>query len=421
MPASRRPPARLASFLVSLSLTLLFVLASCATGPEVQADSVLQPTAVPAGFSDTLVANLSKPTALAATPDGRLLIATQGGKLYVLKNGQLTLARTIQGICADAERGLLGVAVDPQFAQNRYLYLYYTARLSAADGCPKNSSRSPVNRVVRFSLPDTNVIPNRAPFMLIDNIPSPNANHNGGDLHFGKDGLLYVSVGDGGAVSTAAGAKNTVLGKILRVTKTGGIPTTNPYRGANSVRCNVTGRAAVGKVCQEIFASGLRNPFRIAFDPNAAGTRFFINDVGQNTREEVDEGVAGADYGWNRREGVCATGTTNCGAPPAGLTNPVFDYAHAATGCRSISGGAFVPTGVWPSAYGGYLFADFVCGKMFRLTPSGSGYSVSTFADGFGAYSLVALTFLPSAGSQALYYTTYANGGQVRRISYTAP
>ena len=282
MPIRRRPTVRLTPFLALLT----FALAACATGPQVRGGPPLQTAALPAGFSDTLVAGLPKPTALATTPDGRLLIATQGGKLYVQKNGQLTLART--------------------------------------------------------------------------------------------------------------------------------------YRGANSARCNVPGRAAAGQTCQEIFASGLRNPFRLAFDPNAAGTRFFINDVGQNTREEVDEGQAGADYGWPRREGVCATGTADCGAPPAGLTNPVFDYAHT-TGCRSISGGAFVPNGVWPSLYGGYLYADFVCGKIFRLTPSSGGYSVSTFADGFGPYSLVALTFLPAPGGQALYYTTYANGGQVRRISYTAP
>ncbi len=420
MPIRRRPTARLTSFfsLLTLFFILVFILAACATGPRVQEGPPLQTAALPAGFSDTLVAGLPKPTALATTPDGRLLIATQEGKLYVQQNGRLTLARTIRAICSDAERGLLGVAVDPQFSQNRYVYLYYTANVS--NSCAKNSPQSPVNRVIRFVLPDSNVISTSGPFVLIDNIPSPNANHNGGDLHFGKDGLLYVSVGDGGATSASAAAKNTLLGKILRMTKTGGIPTTNPYRGAGSVRCNVTGRAAAGQTCQEIFASGLRNPFRLAFDPNAAGTRFFINDVGQNTREEVDEGRAGADYGWPRREGNCATGGADCGAPPAGLTNPVYDYAHT-TGCRSISGGAFVPAGAWPSAYGGYLFADFVCGKIFRLSGSSGNYTVSTFADGFGAYSLVTLTFLPAPGGQALYYTTYANGGQVRRISYTAP
>ena len=114
---------------------------------------------------------------------------------------------------------------------------------------------------------------------------------------------------------------------MLRVTTSGGIPPDNPFQGANSARCNATGRSPAGTICQETYAWGLRNPFRLAFDPNAAGTRFFINDVGQNTWEEIDDGKAGADYGWNVREGHCATNsTTDCGAPPAGMTNPIFDY-----------------------------------------------------------------------------------------------
>jgi glucose/arabinose dehydrogenase len=114
--------------------------------------------------------------------------------------------------------------------------------------------------------------------------------HNGGDLHFGKDDYLYITVGDGGCDyagdSGCAGQKDAsrdshiLLGKVLRITRDGGIPATNPYTGTDSARCNLTGRTDPGKKCQETFASGLRNPFRFAFDPNASGTRFFINDVG---------------------------------------------------------------------------------------------------------------------------------------------
>jgi glucose/arabinose dehydrogenase len=146
--------------------------------------------------------------------------------------------------------------------------------------------------------------------VLIDNIPSPAGNHNAGDLHFGKDGYLYVSVGDGGCdyandsgcagQNDAARDQNVLLGKILRITREGDIPATNPYRGTDSARCNTTGRTGAGKKCQETFAWGLRNPFRMAFDPNASHTRFFINDVGQNAREEIDQGKAGADYGPQR-------------------------------------------------------------------------------------------------------------------------
>src|SRR6185503_15043327 len=154
----------------------------------------------------------------------------------------------------------------------------------------------------------------------------------------------------------------------------GGVPADNPFQGADSVRCSVTGGTTAGMKCRETFAWGLRNPFRIAFDPNDLGSRFFINDVGQNVWEEIDAGTAGADYGWNLREGFCANGsTTNCGPPAAGLTNPLFAYNHA-DGCASITGGAFVPRGAWPAEYDGvYLFSDFVCGTIFRLVPAAGG------------------------------------------------
>jgi hypothetical protein len=171
----------------------------------------------------------------------------------------------------------------------------------------------------------------------------------------------------------------------------------------------------------------LRNPFRIAFDPNAANTRFFINDVGQNVWEEINEGIAGADYGWNIREGHCANNsTTNCGAAPAGLTNPVFDYPHGSCAVgniagNSITGGAFVPAGAWSAQYdGNYLVGEYVCGKIFRLVPNGSGgFTATEFATGLGSGSAVTMIFGPYQNTQALYYTTYADGGQVRRIRYT--
>lgn len=418
-----------------LPYTLLgaFLLASCSAPSDLTQPPALETQAVlPSGFNDALITSVAKPTALAFTPDGRMLITTQDGKLYVLKNGALTLARTIRVICTNSERGLLGVTVDPQFAQNRYIYLYYTANKSGT--CAQNTSQSPVNRVIRFVLPDNNIISPNGPTVLINNIPSPNGNHNGGDLSFGNDGLLYVSVGDGGcdyernsgcgAANDAARGRHTLVGKILRVTKTGGVPAGNPFQGTNSVRCNVSGRTTSGRVCREIYASGLRNPFRFVFDPNVSTTRFFINDVGQNAREEIDLGAAGADYGWNLREGACATGSTNCGTPSAGLTNPVFDWGHTDSGifngCRSITGGAFVPNGLWPSAYNGaYLFGDFICGKVFMLTPSEGGLSASVFASDLGGGSAVHLSFGTYNGERSLYYTTYAGGGQVRRISYT--
>jgi glucose/arabinose dehydrogenase len=387
---------------------------------------------LPAGFADEAVTSVASPTALAFTPDGRMLIATQPGALRVrTAAGSLLAAPAIDlasKACTNSERGLLGVAVDPAFASNRFVYLYYTFNASAS--CATNDPSAPVNRVSRFVLGDTNVIDPASETVLVDNMPSPAGNHNAGDVQFGKDGNLYISIGDGGCDYAGGGCagdndasrdQHVLTGKVLRITPSGGIPADNPFQGLGTARCNISGRTNPGMRCQETFAWGLRNPFRLGFDPNAAGTRFYINDVGQSTWEEIDEGTAGADYGWNVREGHCANGsTTSCGAPPAGMTNPVFDYGRA-DGCGSITGGAFVPAGVWPAAYGAtYLFGDYVCGRIFQLVPNGSGgFNRLIFADGLGSSSAVDLQFGPNGTGRALYYTTYAGGGSVRRIVYS--
>jgi glucose/arabinose dehydrogenase len=386
--------------------------------------------AVPAPFTDELVTPLGSPTAIAFTPDGRMLVTTQGGTVRVVQDGALVGQSALDlsaQICANSERGLLGVAVDPAFTTNGFVFLYYSFKKSAT--CDATT----VNRVSRFVM-SGNTINRGTETVLVDNIHSPAGNHNAGDLHFGKDGFLYVSVGDGGCdypggtpsgcggSNDAARDQNVLLGKILRIDRNGGIPAGNPFTGEGTARCNTAGSTTAAR-CQETFAWGLRNPFRMAFDPNATGTRFFINDVGQGSWEEIDEGRAGADYGWNVREGHCANGsTTNCGAPPAGMTNPIFDYGRS-DGCATITGGAFVPNGVWPAAFQGkYLFADYLCGKIFRLDPNGSGgYTRVDFATGLGGGSAVHLTFGPwNNNTQALYYTSYENGGEIRRIAQTA-
>ena len=387
---------------------------------------------LPPGFTDQLVAKVGGPTAIAFTPDGRILVTSHFGQLYVIQGGNLVTTPAIDigaNICDDKERGLLGVAVDPSFASNHYIYLYYTFKKSGA--CPYDTTGVPVNRVSRFVLPNSNVIDPGTETILINNVPNEDGIHNAGDLAFGKDGNLYISIGDGGcdynfdsgcgSQNDASRDQNILLGKILRITPSGGIPAGNPYTGAGSARCTTTGSTTPGMKCQETFASGLRNPFRMAFDPNAAGTRFYINDVGQSTWEEIDQGQAGADYGWNVREGFCARGSrTDCGPPPAGMTNPVYAYDHN-TGCTAVIGGAFVPNGVWPTAFDNtYLYGDFVCGKIIRLTPApGGGFTASDFVTGLGTNSITTLKFGPYGSTQAAYYLNYLNGGEVRRISFT--
>ncbi len=425
----------------SLACLALSSLAACALFPALPAHAAL-----PSGFVDELVTAATGPTAIAFTPDGRLLITRQLGELIVRQGTTNTSAMTIPStrICNGFERGLLGVAVDPNFGplagQNRFIYLFYTFRRPSPGDCSANSANSPVNRVSRFVLADNNTVDLATETVLVDNMPSPNGNHNAGDVQFGRDGYLYITVGDGGCdyagggcagSNDAARDEHVLTGKLLRITKDGGIPPDNPFQGAGTARCNMTGQTTAGNKCQETYGWGLRNPFRLAFDPNATGTRFFINDVGQNVREEIDLGQAGVDYGWNCREGTRVNNTGGpCNPTPTGMVAPVFEYSHGAqipgttspTNCNSITGGAFVPNGLWPGYDNTYLFSDFVCGWIVRLNGANTTgpFTAQDFATNLGGSSAVALSFGPHNNAQALYYTTFAGGGQVRRIFFSA-
>jgi PKD repeat protein len=273
-------------------------------------------------------------------------------------------------------------------------------------------------------LPANNTISAASETVLLDRIPSTNGNHNAGDLNFGKDGLLYITAGDAGTGGSLARQRNNLAGKILRLNADGTPASSNPWFGeAGARRCgDPAGSSGTGN-CQEIFAYGLRNPYRFAFDPNAAGTRFFINDVGQGTWEEISEGQAGADYGWNVREGPCPNGQ-NCDPAsnlPSAYADPLHWYGRSVG--ASITGGAFVPDGIgWPAAYtGAYLFSDYVSGNIFRInrtsTTGINQWTRTNFATNLGGSSAVHLRFGPFGAGQALYYTTYASGGEVRRIS----
>ncbi len=406
-----------------LSLTAAFVaLAPVSTG---------QAGTVPPGFSDELVTTLPQPVGLAFTPDGRLLITTKPGLLRVYTNGTLVSPAALDltaSTCTDVERGLVGVAVDPQFTDNRFIYLYYTFKKYGT--CDIDTATSPVNRVSRFVLGDDNHVDPLSEVVLVDGIPSRSGNHNAGDLEFGKDDYLYVSTGDGGCdfrgdsgcypINDASRDLGGLSGKILRITRNGGIPTDNPYTGSDSDRCNVTGSTTVTRKCGEIYAWGLRNPFRFDFDPNSLQTRFFINDVGLATWEEIDLGGASLDYGWNVREGPCArASTTNCGPPPPGMTNPIYWYDHTA-GCSSVTLSEFVPGNVWPDEYvGAYIYGDSVCGKMFTLRNQGGSYVGSEF--GTDMPNLINGVFGPSGQTEALYYISWVNfpNNQIRRIVFT--
>ena len=399
---------------------------------------------LPGGFSDTKVTDSYLPTALDFAPDGRMLVTSKTGELYVYDGGGNRLANPALDlpVCANSERGLLGVAVDPDFATNKHVYLYYTHKRTAA--CPDKEPgdpRNPYNRVSRFEMNGDTIAPSSEK-VLIDGIPSPNGNHNGGDLHFGNDGKLYVSVGDGACdvfEKTRCQYENDVsrddhilLAKILRINTDGTVPADNPFAGRqDGARCSTTAQAEYkiartdpGDLCKETFAKGFRNPFRFAVDHDNPGTRLFVNDVGGQRWEEIDEVTAGGgDYGWNicegRHDNVYRGGRANCDGQD--YTGPVHEYNHD-TGCESVTAGAFVPDSAgWPAEYdGAYLYGDFVCGKVFSLAPTqDGGYREDVFLGGLGLRSAVAMGFGPHKGGEALYYATFEDGGMIRRVSFT--
>jgi glucose/arabinose dehydrogenase len=384
-------------------------------------------SASPTGFADTTLPTptsnpLSAPTTIVPILDsGRALVLEKGGAVRVLQADGTMLATDALslGVCTDSEEGLLGAAVDPDFASNGFVYLYYTRD---AGNCASSTGR--FNRVSRFTMSGNTINP-ASELVLLDNMNIPAGNHNGGDLHVGNDGDLYVSVGDGGTNPRGSGPSaaqdlSLLNGKILRITTTGGVPADNPFVDATgAASCATAGiSASTSTKCTEIYDYGLRNPFRFAFDPNSSSTRFFINDVGQDTWEEVDDGGNGLNYGWDSREGFCNEGSsTNCPPTPVGFTDPLTAYNHS-SGCTFITAAAFIPDGIWAPMYdGGYLFGDGGCGKIFFMSSAGTVNYDDPFAQTKGLISDMA--FLTQGGQTALYYVTVETG-QLHKITLPA-
>jgi glucose/arabinose dehydrogenase len=316
-------------------------------------------------------------------PDGRLFVCEQGGKLRVIKNDVLLVTAFVTlTVDPTGERGLLGVAFDPGFATNHFVYVYYTATTPTIH-----------NRISRFTANGDVAVAGSE--LQIFNLPTLNAtNHNGGALGFGPDGKLYAAVGEN-AVSSNAQSLSTPLGKILRLNTDGTIPTDNPFY----LSTTGTNRA--------IWALGLRNPFTFAFNPG--GSELFINDVGESTWEEIDTGVAGANYGWPTTEGP----TSN-----PNFTSPRYAYNHSSGGC-AITGGAFYSpqTNQFPSDYfRDYFFADYCAGWIQKLDPA-AGNSVVPFASG-----ITAPVDLKVSEDGSLYYLARgatSTAGIVSRIRWT--
>ena len=285
---------------------------------------------------------LNGPTAMEFAPDGRLFVTEKGGALKVIKNGVL-LPTPFLSVSVDTrgERGLESITFDPNFVTNGYVYVYYTT-----SDLPNH------NRVSRFTAdpgnPDIAIVGSEVPILNLENLTS-NVYHNGGALHFGKDGKLYVAVGENGNSSNSQ-TLTTRLGKILRINSNGSIPSDNPFFNVVSAK-------------KEIWSLGLRNPFTFAFSPAAGSTLMHINDVGQNTWEEVNLGISGANYGWPTCEGVCVPTNPN-------FVDPIYTYNHNNSGA-AITGGVFYESTQFPPEYNGsYFFGDYVIGFIKRLTPT---------------------------------------------------
>jgi glucose/arabinose dehydrogenase len=322
---------------------------------------------------------LSMPVSMAFTPDGRIFVAEKSGKLRVIKkDGTLVATPSLTlNVSANSERGLLGVALDPNFSTNKYVYLYYT-----------RESFPVKNRLSRFTVSASNpdLIDANSEKVLIDDIASDAGNHNGGAIHFGKDGKLYVAVGDGGQLSSNGQALNTLSGKILRINSDGTIPTDNPFY-------NVAGAK------KEIWAYGFRNPFTFAIDQTSG--MIHVNDVGQSTWEEVNMVEKGGNYGWPICEGAKNTGRGFC------INNefkyPIHVYDHSGAG-KSITAGAFYK--------GDYYFGDYVGNFIKKLDKTNS---VSDFVT---AKSPIDIDVGPDNN---LYYLSLLSGKVFKLSQNTTP
>jgi glucose/arabinose dehydrogenase len=299
---------------------------------------------------EPVVSGLASPVFLTApASDARLFIVEQPGRIRIVENGSLQTTPFLDIssiISSGGERGLLGLAFHPQYATNGFFYVNYTG----TDGH---------TRVVRYTVSANRNVANAASAKLIIRVDQPYANHNGGMIAFGPDNMFYIGMGDGGSggdPQNHAQTRSDLLGDMLRLNVDVGDPYTpaagNPF-------------LSTPNVLPEIWAYGLRNPWRFSFD--RVGGNLYIADVGQDVREEVNVVPAnqgGINYGWKLMEG------SQCyvaGCSQTGLTLPVLDYTHASGGC-SITGGFVYRGTAIPGIVGHYFYSDYCAGflRSFR-------------------------------------------------------
>jgi glucose/arabinose dehydrogenase len=320
---------------------------------------------------DQYATGFDRPIDIAHCGDSRLFIVEQDGRIWILDSMGVRLPTPFLNIdpqvnSSGNEQGLLGLAFHPNYAQNGWFYVNYI----------RSNGDTRISRYT-VSATDPNVADPASERILL-NVDQPYSNHNGGCMKFGADGMLYISLGDGGSggdPQNYSQRKNTHLGKMLRldvntdVAPYYTVPPTNPF---------VNDAAYF----PEIWSLGLRNVWRFSFD--RLNGDMWMGDVGQNSREEINHEPAntgGRNYGWRCYEGNNAYNTSGCN-PQSSYTGPVFDYAQSnANGC-SVTGGFVYRGSQYPDMYGYYLFADYCSGRFWQSSPNGNGgFSTAVLAN----------------------------------------
>ncbi len=385
-------------------------------------------------------------------PDDRMVIITKPGTVYVRPAGGGTLVTAGSfPVDTNSEKGLLGLAVDPNFTTNRKLYFYY----SLADGSGGTNANR--HRVVwRTLAADSTLDPGET--MILSGLRGP-ANHDGGGIDIGPDGLLYVGVGDtgnnsnvapGGSITNYYGAclsddptnRGGANGKVLRVALDGSIPGTNPLVGATNVtQCGSDPASApdpgrLGAPRTEVFAWGFRNPFRLWVDPLTG--KVWVGDVGEITYEEVTIIQPGRNHGWPYREGGQGYPVTQChdvrigtgaGDTPiqdGDCVDPIYYCRHGGAdqgidgGCASVTGGAILDDCHWPATIRGqYVFGDNSTNSLWMLTPTPARDGITGGRIDFGSVNGTPVA-LREGNDGALYVAAYSDN-RIARFSPKAP
>lgn len=416
-------------------------------------------------FEDKEVAEVPNPTDLYFSPDGKYCFVTSKfGKVWRLsvkdmeKNDgdpeEVFDVTDHHDICLNGARGLAGIAVHPQYPAKPYIYLFHNYDKYNDCSTSLDMDEGPVNRFSRWTLnEDLKSVDPKSELVMFETQRLNGQTHNAGDIEFGADGTVYVTVGEGGTKKFKDRngtympiSRSHLNGSVIRMTDDGGIPHDNPYSVENSpkaVRCNEDGNAGKSKEpCQEVYMTGFRNPFRFALDPNAAQergeTRFFVNDVGSNTWEmikEVTDSLAGKSYGYPIREGPCENGMDSKCRPDEDFVDPIYSYHHDKENGGAITGGAFLPNDAgWPLDANTYFYSEFSQGGIYAMTPDKNmqcdypkcdpphgPFRVEAFSE---EIKIVNIAFGPHKGGKALYYMTHRPGGTgkkefISRIAYT--